>query len=90
MLTISIDIGFDTIKYYNKVLKWIKDHQQEHQVKLSLKVRIYVHSFSNKEVTEFLNSNKIIELEIFDDSEEILLSDFYYKSLRCLKLKDIE
>ena len=90
MLTITIDIGCYTIKYYNKVLKWIKDHQKEHQVKLYLKLFINTSGISNKEVTEFLNSNKIIELEIFYNREEILLSDFYYKSLRCLKLKDNE
>jgi hypothetical protein len=40
----------------------------------------------NQDLTEFLNSNNIIELDLHYIRDKLILSDYYYKSLRSLKI----
>jgi hypothetical protein len=52
----------------------MKKHQQEHQMKHLLKVKIDAENINHDHLSNFLFSNKINELSIFNLKEKISLS----------------
>jgi hypothetical protein len=53
-----------------------------------LKVKVVAWNVNREEMTEFLNSNKIIELDIDHLNDELMVDDSFYGSLKSLKIHD--
>jgi hypothetical protein len=51
-----------------------------------LKCEIFADEINHEELTEFLNTNNIVDLEIRDLSEKLILNDGFYKNLRFLTI----
>ncbi len=86
VLTLQIYIKYQNINYYNDVVNKIKAQQQQHHVRLLFKVKVYALSVDHEELTKFLNSNHIIDLDISYLNKQLLVDDSFYQSLRSLKL----
>ncbi len=50
-LALSINVNHSSIKKYERVLNWMKKHQQEHQMKHLLKVNIDAEEISQDNLT---------------------------------------
>ena len=51
-----------------------------------MKCEIFADEINHEELTEFLNTNNIVDLEIRDLSEKLILNDDFYKTLRFLMI----
>lgn len=51
-----------------------------------MKCEILADEINHEELTEFLNTNNIVDLEIRDLSEKLFLNDGFYKTLRFLMI----
>ena len=51
-----------------------------------MKCDIIADEINHEELTEFLNTNNIVDLEIRDLSEKLILNDDFYKTLRFLMI----
>ena len=66
-------------------MKWVKAHQHQHHVKLQFKVRAWANF---KDLSEFINSIHIIEINLEGIDATLKVRDSFYKSLRSLKIYD--
>jgi hypothetical protein len=65
----------------------MKAQHNQHHVNLKLNVNVFhAHKVDHKDLSEFLNSNKIIELDIDYLNDELIVDDSFYGSLRFLKI----
>ena len=59
---------------FYEAVQWIKS--QETKVKLQLKVRVDFYKLKDVEkLTGFLNSNKVLEIDVYNHFQRILLDD---------------
>ena len=87
VLTFEVDITQIDLSILNEVLNWIKS--QENNIKLQFKVKERRNSVDQiEEISKFLNSNHILELNY--TFESLTLNDSLMKSLRCLTIYEYE
>lgn len=84
-LTIKLDIRFpDILPIVNEVARWMNAEQQK--IRLRFKV---IFSTDQQELSEFLNSNDIIDLEVESSlSEKLTLNESLNRSIKSLKIQD--
>ena len=87
VLTFEVDITQIDLSILNEVLNWIKS--QENNIKLQFKVKERRNIVDQiEEISKFLNSNHILELNY--TFESLTLNDSLMKSLRCLTIYEYE
>lgn len=87
VLTIEDDISQGRIKTYKEVLVWIK--AQNKQIKLRFKLKVYAYQINLEDLTDFLNSNDIIELKFYNLNSKLSLNAANYQSIKALDMNDI-
>jgi hypothetical protein len=78
-----VDINRNNVDMFYEAVQWIKS--QETKVKLQLKVRVDFYELNDiKKLSGFLNSNNVLEIDVYRNFRKIILDDSLWQSIKVL------
>ena len=83
VITLKVDINRNNVDMFYEAVQWIKS--QETKVKLQLKVRVDFYELNDVEkLSGFLNSNNVLEIDVYRNFWKIILDDSLWQSIKVL------